>query len=118
MAKPNVRTILSNERTFLSWLRTGISLMAFGFVVSKFDLFIHLHILHISDRGPFKEKNLGLAWVGAGIALIAVASIHFHLTRRRIYRGEELPKSTLPLILAIILGILGLLVFIYLLGVT
>ena len=30
----------SNERTFLAWLRTGIAVVAFGFVVEKFNLFI------------------------------------------------------------------------------
>jgi putative membrane protein len=31
---------LANERTFLAWIRTGIGIMAFGFVVVKFTLFV------------------------------------------------------------------------------
>jgi len=30
----------ANERTFLAWIRTGIAVIAFGFVVEKFNLFI------------------------------------------------------------------------------
>ena len=30
----------ANERTFLAWVRTGIAVIAFGFVVEKFNLFI------------------------------------------------------------------------------
>ena len=30
----------ANERTFLSWLRTGMAVVAFGFVVEKFNLFM------------------------------------------------------------------------------
>jgi len=30
----------ANERTFLAWVRTGIAVVAFGFVVEKFNLFI------------------------------------------------------------------------------
>jgi len=30
----------ANERTFLAWVRTGIALMAFGFVIVKFNLFL------------------------------------------------------------------------------
>ena len=30
----------ANERTFLSWVRTGIAVIAFGFVVEKFNLFM------------------------------------------------------------------------------
>jgi putative membrane protein len=29
---------MANERTFLAWIRTGIGIMAFGFVVEKFGL--------------------------------------------------------------------------------
>ncbi|HXM85130.1 MAG TPA: DUF202 domain-containing protein, partial [Stellaceae bacterium] len=30
----------ANERTFLAWVRTSIALMAFGFLIEKFDLFL------------------------------------------------------------------------------
>ena len=30
----------ANERTFLAWVRTAIAVMAFGFVIEKFDLFL------------------------------------------------------------------------------
>ena len=30
----------ANERTFLAWVRTAIAVMAFGFIIEKFDLFI------------------------------------------------------------------------------
>jgi putative membrane protein len=31
---------MANERTFLAWIRTSIAIMAFGFVVEKFGLFL------------------------------------------------------------------------------
>src|SRR5262252_8006952 len=30
----------ANERTFLAWVRTAIAMMAFGFVIERFDLFL------------------------------------------------------------------------------
>ena len=30
----------ANERTFLAWIRTAIAVIAFGFVLEKFNLFI------------------------------------------------------------------------------
>jgi putative membrane protein len=30
----------ANERTFLAWVRTGIAVIAFGFVIEKFNLFV------------------------------------------------------------------------------
>ena len=32
----------ANERTFLAWVRTAIAIMAFGFLVQKFDLFLRI----------------------------------------------------------------------------
>ncbi len=32
----------ANKRTFLAWMRTGISLMGFGFVIAKFVIFLHV----------------------------------------------------------------------------
>ena len=117
--KPDPRTILANERTFLSWLRTGVSLMAFGFVVSKFGLFLHLHIVHVTSRHRFiNESFLGLAWVGVGVVVIGIAALHFHITRRLIFENRVMPRSPMPMVLAIILGLLGVAIFYYLLGVS
>ena len=30
----------ANERTSLAWVRTGIAVIAFGFVIEKFNLFV------------------------------------------------------------------------------
>ncbi len=32
----------ANERTYLAWVRTAIAVMAFGFLVEKFDLFLEV----------------------------------------------------------------------------
>jgi putative membrane protein len=36
----NRRVHMANERTFLAWIRTSIGIMAFGFVVERFALFL------------------------------------------------------------------------------
>jgi len=36
----NRRVHMANERTFLSWIRTSVGIIAFGFVVEKFSLFV------------------------------------------------------------------------------
>jgi putative membrane protein len=82
----------ANERTFLAWVRTGIAVIAFGFVVEKFNLFLttmatagsldagrHLQLTRLS--GPFGRFD-GLALILIGLALIAVAAARFVRTVR------------------------------------
>lgn len=106
---PDPREVLANERTFLSWLRTGISLMAFGFVVSKFNLFLQITVHHPAERGVF-----GLVLVAGGVITIALATWHFHKNFVRLRNGEPLINMQFPLMTGILMIVLGVGVFIYL----
>ena len=57
----------ANERTFLAWVRTAIAIMAFGFLVEKFDLFLRIEATAstaraASIRGQFVGDVAGLLW--------------------------------------------------------
>ena len=77
----------ANERTFLAWLRTGIAVIAFGFVIEKFNLFV-LAMLNATAPGAAAHAELerfsgpfgfgaGHAFIGVGIAAILIATIRF-----------------------------------------
>jgi putative membrane protein len=77
----------ANERTFLAWLRTGIAVIAFGFVIEKFNLFV-LAMLNATAPGAAAHAELerfsgpfgfgaGHAFIGVGIAAILIAAIRF-----------------------------------------
>ena len=53
----------ANERTFLAWVRTAIAIMAFGFLVQKFDLFLRI-------------ENQAFPWVYLNYKLIAARGLH------------------------------------------
>lgn len=113
--RPDPRTLLANERTLLSWLRTGISLMAFGFVVAKFNLFLQLHpSSKAHHHALFNPTTVGLAWVAAGIAVITASYVHFQIVSRQLQRGQPLGPSSIPTVLAVILLMLGVTVLTYL----
>jgi putative membrane protein len=61
----------TNERTFLAWVRTAIAIMAFGFVVEKFDLFLEVAGKSLAGRA----LSVGGQHFGsiAGLLLIALA---------------------------------------------
>lgn len=73
---------LANERTFLAWVRTAIGIMAFGFVVVKFSLFVKQLSLMLGKE--YHVKSHGLSAV-AGITLVAVgaATVVFSYLRYR-----------------------------------
>jgi len=79
MAASDPRVFFASERTLLAWLRTGVAIIALGFVVSRFGLFLHLVALQSPGRAPRTESLasgiLGLSFVLVGAAAIAVATV-------------------------------------------
>jgi putative membrane protein len=61
-------TQLANDRTFLAWLRTGISLFGFGFVIGKIALVVETGTEGLSDKVLY--TTIGVLMVLSGAALI------------------------------------------------
>jgi putative membrane protein len=79
----------ANERTFLAWVRTAIAVMAFGFVIERFDLFLRYAAplatqQKIAPHGGAFADAAGLAFVVLGIAIIAIACWRFVQTAKDI----------------------------------
>jgi putative membrane protein len=79
----------SNERTFLAWVRTAIAVMAFGFIVEKFDLFLELAAPALAGRtlslpGQRFGNIAGLALIVLGTAMVVIAAIRFLITAKNI----------------------------------
>src|SRR5712692_3320647 len=87
----------ANERTFLAWVRTAIAVMAFGFLVEKFDLFPELAAPSLADRtlslpGQTFGNAAGLALIVLGTAMVGVAAIRFLVTAKTI-DSEDLRRG-------------------------
>jgi putative membrane protein len=111
----------ANERTFLAWVRTAIAVMAFGFLVERFDLFLETVAPSLSGRmlSPAGQKFgnfAGLTLIVVGTVMVALAMIRFIRNARDIDSDEEKPGagSKLDLALASLLILLGLSMFLYL----
>ena len=111
----------ANERTFLAWVRTAIAVMAFGFLVERFDLFLQMartslgiSLAHAASR-RFAEAA-GLALMLMGLAMVAVATVRFLQTGKAIDdpNPEAGPGSRVDLALAALLFILGCALLAYL----
>jgi putative membrane protein len=93
------RNHMANERTFLAWCRTGISLIVFSFVIERFDLLIReLRFISPSpQRFVHMEKTqyASIITFVLGAFIILLAGWRFFDVRRHINRGES-EFSTLP----------------------
>jgi putative membrane protein len=121
MTIKNFREHAANERTFLAWIRTAIAIMAFGFLVERFDLFLETIAPSLSGRAlsPLGHRlgNIaGLALITAGTAMVALAMIRFFKDAKAIDSDEEtkLTGSKLDVALASLLILLGASMFLYL----
>jgi putative membrane protein len=111
----------ANERTFLAWVRTAIAVMAFGFIVEKFDLFLEVAAPSLAGRtlsipGQKFGNIAGLALIVLGTAMVAIAAVRFLLTAKNIDSNEDQSASgpRIDVALAALLILLGSALFIYL----
>ena len=64
------RVFFAAERTLLAWTRTSLTLMAFGFVVERFGLFIH--VLSPQHSEPL-QRGLSF-WIGLSFVILGSLS--------------------------------------------
>ena len=111
----------ANERTFLAWVRTSIAIMAFGFLVEKFDLFLEFASKSLAARVPSVGGQLvgniaGLLLIVLGGATMILAIIRFRQPALDIDSEDTRPGTgdRMDVILAALLVILGAALFVYL----
>ncbi|MGH7006839.1 MAG: YidH family protein [Stellaceae bacterium] len=110
----------ANERTFLAWVRTAIAVMAFGFLIEKFDIFLAYMASSSQGRavpvhGQKFANEAGLAFILLGVAMILIAGARYFRIARNIDKPECVPSSGVrfDLTLAGLLFLLGLSLFLY-----
>ncbi|MGA2052803.1 MAG: DUF202 domain-containing protein [Opitutales bacterium] len=116
------RVYFAAERTLLAWVRTGITMMGFGFVVARFGFFLdllaaeHVRVSHVVETMPMISNTVGIGLVLAGSCAMIFPALQ--------HRGfvASLPKEDLPachsrrfpVLVSLALGALGLLLAVYL----
>lgn len=110
-ATPN--DYFASERTLLAWVRTGLAMMGFGFVVARFGLF--LREMAAARGGDAQHALLHSLWFGVALILFGVvvtlgAAVGHWKTIKRLDRGEllEFKPLSLAIITAVVLAVLGL----------
>jgi uncharacterized protein (DUF302 family)/uncharacterized membrane protein YidH (DUF202 family) len=113
---------LAAERTFLAWIRTGLALMGFGFVVARFGLFLQAlgggsANFHVRPYGP--SFWFGTALIVLGVVVnLACTRNHLHLVHELNHGGSTFNRpSWLAMGVALFLAVVGVAMAIYLISV-
>ncbi len=85
-----LRTRLSVERTLMSWLRTAVSLIGFGFTIVQF--FNRMQEMpgftSQASRFPQAPYYFGLALIACGVLALVVSIWQYHWTLRYLWGGS------------------------------
>ena len=127
----NRRVHFANERTFLAWIRTSIGIMAFGFVVEKFALFLKQAAYYLGAVGirgaaphpgvaagppsPGYSSVLGILLVGLGALMALLAFVRYKRVEKQIDEDLYRPSVILDTLLTISVLVIGIFLMIYLL---
>jgi putative membrane protein len=89
--EPNMSDELANDRTFLAWLRTGIALFGFGFVVAKLALLAAPTSKAASNQGLYGA--FGILIVLSGGAVVVVGYLQHKAVLDVLRTDEAKPRS-------------------------
>ena len=107
------RTVMGAGRTLMAWIRTALSMISFGFTIYKF--------LQAAAEGKANSvmqmmgpRRLGLFLIALGVVSVILGSIEYYHSIRRLNRMSSTNYKALnfPFIVGILIGLLGLFLFI------
>jgi putative membrane protein len=107
---------LANERTFLAWIRTSISVIVFGFVVAKFGITLRefLRMQTKAGRESGMSLAIGVGFMAMGIFMALVSLVRYRTTMNRLKADEFQPADTIITALGLIAAFFGVILAVYL----
>lgn len=94
---PDPRFTMANERTFLAWNRTALALIGGGLAVEQF-----------LETGRTARLALAIPLILLGAIVAASSYSRWRTVEAAMERGEDLPPSRMPLLIAVGFALLAL----------
>lgn len=95
---PRFTDYAANERTYLAWVRTAIAVLAFGFLVERFDLFLaylgHSTGIATGAHRSHAAQMVGLALMALALLIIVASTVRFLHHRKTIACDETKDYGT------------------------
>jgi putative membrane protein len=112
------RVYFAAERTFLAWIRTGLALMGFGFVVARFGIFLRELAVTRPDfhiRSSGFSTSTGTALILIGVVMNIVSAIRHVRLIDQLRRGSDTiaRPSYEAIAVAVVLALIGAAMVIY-----
>ena len=113
---------MANERTFLAWVRTNIGIIAFGFVIEKFGLFIKQmgwflgkSNSEVSPAAHGYSAALGIILICFGTVMNILAYMNFKNAEKKIEeRSAYKPSQIMYALLIMTIILVGIFLVVYL----
>ncbi|MEK6692111.1 MAG: DUF202 domain-containing protein [Nitrospirota bacterium] len=114
----NRRVHMANERTFLAWIRTSIGIMAFGFVVERFSIFVKQVSYFLGKEVSLPSRGysaaLGISLVALGALMGVLSFIRYKKVEKQIDEDTYRSSLILDILLTISVLAIGIFLVIYL----
>ncbi|MGH9927983.1 MAG: YidH family protein [Pyrinomonadaceae bacterium] len=111
------RVFFAAERTLLAWTRTSLTLTAFGFVIERFGLFLHVLVPSAADvLGRRISFWVGAIFIFIGVVVSVLATIQYTRVVKTL-KPAEIPAgywANLATFTNISTAVLGIVLIIYL----
>ena len=115
---PRYNDLAANERTYLAWMRTSLALIAFGFLLERFDMLVRYFAKQLSEGKIIVNTPLGreagIVLAALGLLIMVLSTIRFVTTTRLLKsEKEEVYVTGSVLITGTIFILLALFVLLY-----
>jgi putative membrane protein len=109
---------LANERTFLAWIRTSISVITLGFLIAKFGVWLRELSTHLAPqtRAPHSGSSLyvGIVMMVFGGLVAILAARRYHVVNLAIEHGKVSADRGLVFLVTAIVAVLSVAMIVYL----